>query len=852
MARLPGYENQRSVSTGSEFMRARAPRDATGAGAVNFAAAIAGVGGQMQRVDDQLDAKQRQAQERIDKLAAEAEVVRADSDGLKILQEEQQNIREDGAGFTANVMRRHTELWQERVKNIPEHLRPEKELSYVRSREALSRQAATVELQQRNQFTLKVSNEKATSLATGITSGVMDHATARADVDKFVDTLSLPPNRAMLLKRQMGMKVDEAHILRQIELNPDGVLRDLKNYQPGRPRSSNPNVNTTIEAAERHGIPTNIMLAIVEGESKFDHTVDMSKKINPATGRPYSSAYGLGQMIDANWKEVGLAKSADPAIQAEATARLLSKRISTLQSNNIEVTPENVWGAHFVGPGGFVALMRANPNASLRDVLLPLYGESKWRQATTGNGTLLQDNATVGETLARIKAFVDRNAAAVEKRITNDPARDPTSVVEVAGAQLGYMTAQDANRYIGKAQEAVSKIRDTELQMWTKQQMDDGLINPFTSADRRAVDKWAASSGINVAMNQGDPQAYGTAMAMIKTQKYLPRPLAEEAEFAITSPDRARRQLGYELLSQLEIDMPIGGLQRSGVTGEMAKRVQRVAALRTQMNMPLNQAVALVEREFTDDFAERVRRDKTRVDNTMASITAGHFEAHFNSATGLFGWGGTVYGSPAAKERMLAQFQERVRYHLNDGAEKDTAIASAKHEMSRAYGVDNTFGQKRLMHWPPSKVLPTGEDGTHRWVSDAVTTFVNTSLGANGYKFKVAPKDVFLIGTAETGRTAMAGQGVKYEVSYYDDKGRLQMLPGGFTVNPEEYRARVVQMKLLGEASMADAEGRPHGTANVADARRRQEEIERTQRETAERVIPTPAGAAMATPPPNY
>lgn len=852
MARLPGYESQRSVSTGSEFMRARPPRDFTGAAAVNLASSIAGIGAQMQRVDDQLDAKNRAAQERIDKLTAEAEVVRADSDGLKILQEEQQNIREDGAGFTTRVMQRHTELWQERAQNIPAHLRSEKELAYVRSREALSRQAATIELQQRNQFTVKVSNEKATSLATGIASGVIDHATARTDADTFVDTLRLPPNAAMLLKRQMGMKVDEAHVLRQIELNPDGVLRDLKNYQPGRQRSSNPNVNTVIEAAERHGIPTNIMLSVVKGESNFDHTVDMSKKINPATGRPYSSAYGLGQMIDANWKEVGLMKSADPAVQAEATARLLSKRIGTLQSNNIEVTPENVWGAHFVGPGGFVALMRANPNASLRDVLLPLYGESRWRQATTGNGALLQENATVGETLSRIKAYVDRNSAAVETMMSREASRNPASVVEVGGVKLGYMTAQDANRYIGKAQEAVARQRDAELQMWTKQQMDDGLVNPFTSADRKAVDKWAAASGINVAMNQGDPQAYGTAMALIKTQKYLPRPLAEEAEFAITSPDRARRQLGYELLSQLEIDMPIGGLQRSGVTGEMAKRVERVAALRTQMNMPLQQAVALVEREFTEDFADRVRRDKTRVDNTMATITAGQFENHFDSATGWFGLGGTKYGSPAAKERMLAQFQDRVRYHLNDGAEKETAIAAARKDMSLAYGIDNTFGQKRLMHWPPSKVLPTGEDGTHRWVADAVTSFVNTALSANGHKFKVAPQAVFLIGTAETGRTAMAGQGVKYEVSYYDDKGRLQMLPGGYTVNPEEYRARLIQMKLLGEASMADTEAHPHGTAHVAAARRRQEEIERTQRDTAEGFIPSPAGASMYTPPSTY
>lgn len=834
MARLPPYINERSIGTGAEFMRPRTTRDQTSTAVRGIGQQLASVSEALSRVDLQLENKARVDQERADRLDAENVITLTDTDARLKLRQAAENITESGRGFYDNYMKEYDATWQQRLNFIPERLRPEAQSKFMKQREAIAIQAADIEANQRQKFTGKVEGEKVQSLASNIVAGIVPHDMAKTEVETFVDSLQLPPNAAERTKRRMGMAVDEAHIKRQIQLNPEGTLRDLQQYSTAVPRSSNPNVSVAIEAAQRHGIPLNIMLPIIKGESNFDHNADMSKKINPATGRPYSSAYGLGQMIDANWKEVGIPKTADPALQAEAVARLLSKRIDVLNANGIEVTAQNVWGAHFVGPGAFVRLVRADPNTPLRDVLLPLYGTERYRQATTGNGTLLQDGATVGQTLAKIGGYVEKNSRAMEGELRYDPGKDPKSAVEVGGVKLGYMTGQDTSRYIAAAQEVVAQRTDENMKAWLKQQTDDGLLNPFTSSDRKSMDKYAATTGVHQGMNQGDPVAYGSAKAFLNQYKYLPKPYTEEAELAILSPDPKRRQLAYDLLGHVEVQQPMNGLAQSGVTPDIRKRVERYNALQTEMGMTATQARQHVEREFSPEFQDRVKKDADRIKQQVDKTSIKDLEAELmGDRTWGEWWNGPRYGNDAVKGRLLAAYQDRVRYHLTDTGDLTSARAQARADIKKSYGTDDTFGERRVMHWPPSKILPRGEDGTHKWVAEQVTGFVNTALEANNQKYKVQTKDVFLIGTPETARTVMAGQPVFYEVAYRDNKGVVRMLPGGYYVSPEEYKEKMIQSRLNPTAPPV---------ADVAAARQQQ------ARESAQ-FDPAPTGARRSTMP---
>lgn len=810
MARLPGYENTRTVETGSQFMRPRSTTDQTAKAVQGFGSSLSSIGASLQAEANKLDEKARLHAERTENLEFESSALVFETQERQRLQAAKENARESGAGFYDEFMKEHDPKWQAAVQGLEPGKRAAADARFLRIRQSIALEASGFEQQKRTQFVGKVSKEMNDSISLRIDAGHLDREGAAVEIDEFVNKLGLPPNSADAARRYMGMNADAARIEREIKLNAPGALRDLSRYAANARTSDNPHVQRNIEAANRHGIPLDIALPIIQGESTFDPTRDMSKKINPKTGKPYSSAYGYGQMLDSNWAEVGMTKSSDPDVQAEAVARLLRQRIDYLQRNGIETTLPNVWGAHFVGPGSYAALLRADPNAPLRDVLLPLYGNNKYAQATTGNGSLLQDGATVGQTLEKIRAYTEKNAASVAST-TKGTGSNLDAPVEVGGTKLAYMTAADIPKYLAKAQVVAAGQSEDAMKVALKQQVESGQLNTFNAGDRKAMDKHAASTGVVQAMNQGTPDGYGAAKAFLNQHSYLPKPYADEAEMALLSPDPVRRKLGYDLLAEVERKNPLGGLAFSGLQTDIRKRIERYNALQTEMGFSSDQARVAVEREFDPNFQDKVKRDADRVKNIVKRQSQSTVDSHFDALTGTYGFRTTEYGSDATKRQALAAFQSRVQFHLEDGAEEPTAVALAKAEMGRAYGVDTSFGAKRVMHWPPSRVLPAGPDGTHKWVAESVTDHVNRSLEANKLGFKVDQSKVFLIGTAETARTAMTGQGVKYEVMYVDNKGRRQALPGGYVVSPEAYRER-----QLNEARM------PAPKADVAAERAKQ------------------------------
>lgn len=70
---------------------------------------------------------------------------------------------------------------------------------------------------------------------------------------------------------------------------------------------------------------------------------------NPTAQNPQSSAYGLFQLLDGTWPSTGIAKTSNPALQAEAGLRYIQSRYGT---------PGNAWrfwqGAHWYDGGGYL------------------------------------------------------------------------------------------------------------------------------------------------------------------------------------------------------------------------------------------------------------------------------------------------------------------------------------------------------------------------------------------------------------------------------------------------------------------------------------------------------------------
>ena len=793
MTTLKPYDFGGTVGTGSEFMRVNRVGNPVGEAVSNLGNSIAGLGGKLLAVDEHLNEKSRRDAERLDKIMAENRYVVESTNARMKLKEMSENISDSGRDFTSGFAEWYDKTNADRMKDIPDSLRPEYEHKFLAERGRLIGQAADIEFGQRRQFVSKLVKEKGTFLSNSVSDGSMNPASAMKDADSFVNSLGLPPNADARMRRDLGLAVDSAAVKRSIELNPDQVVRDLGKYTQGKYQSDNPIVRLSIEAAQRNNVPTNVQLTIAKIESNFDSNAQ-------AKG---STAYGVGQMIDANWRETGIPKTADPALQNEALSRLIRKRMDMLQQNGVEPTTANVWGSHLVGPKGYLALLNADPSTPLRDVLLPLYGPTNYAAATRNKGSLLRDGATVGQTLAAITNRVESVEASLASDARVQSARNPSELVAVGGDQAKYLTAADASKLYGAAQDAVEKRFDAQMKALTKQKVDDGIFNPYDDDDRKDVDKWSMSTGVVGRMNQGDATAYGEARGFLDQNKYLPKPYAAQAKLDLLSKDPARREMAFDLLSRVKAANPLGGMENSGIGGDIKKRVERINALRVENGLSVQEAMRQVDREFDPTFSDKVKRDKTQIENIVQRYGASKLESAFGSNVGWWPFSSTEYGQDSAKREMVKAYQDRMRFHLNDGASTDTAAALATSDMKKAYGLSMSFGSPRMMHWPPEKLLPE-IDGNHKYVAQVTTDYVNAALEGNGFKFRVKPQDVGLLGTAETARAFMNGQPLHYEVWFTDDKGRRQMLPGGIKIDLADYKSRFDTERKVAQQPTAD------------------------------------------------
>jgi hypothetical protein len=138
------------------------------------------------------------------------------------------------------------------------------------------------------------------------------------------------------------------------------------------------------------------------------------------TGRnPRSSASGTGQFIDATWLAV-IKKHRPDLAQGKSDAEILELRAdknlgremigryaednnALLKKQGIEITPGRTYLAHFLGPAGAAAVIKAEPGKPVQDVLAAAVGADKARQMVQANPTIL-----LGKQTGTVVAWAER------------------------------------------------------------------------------------------------------------------------------------------------------------------------------------------------------------------------------------------------------------------------------------------------------------------------------------------------------------------------------------------------------------------------------------------------------------
>lgn len=122
------------------------------------------------------------------------------------------------------------------------------------------------------------------------------------------------------------------------------------------------NAKTIARKAQQAGIPPNVALTIahIETGGSFSHTAK----------NPTSTAHGLFQVLDKSWSNLGGGDRSNIDEQIRIGFKHMKQAESHIKKSiGRELQPHEHYLGHLLGPGGASAVLKADPNAKLIDVV---------------------------------------------------------------------------------------------------------------------------------------------------------------------------------------------------------------------------------------------------------------------------------------------------------------------------------------------------------------------------------------------------------------------------------------------------------------------------------------------------
>lgn len=187
---------------------------------------------------------------------------------------------------------------------------------------------------------------------------------------------------------------------------------------------------------------------------------------------PRSSAVGTGQFIDSTWLDVLkrnrpdlaagrsdaelLALRSDPKLGAQMTEAYRRENVTVLKRAGIvDPTPGEQYLAHFLGPAGATAAIKADPDRPIADVLTEAVGAKKAAAMIAANPTVLQ-----GKLTGSVRRWADGKMGGVASHGAGDEILPETTRLDLLMRAEGALAKHGVN---DRAMFA-ARVRDAEAE----------------------------------------------------------------------------------------------------------------------------------------------------------------------------------------------------------------------------------------------------------------------------------------------------------------------------------------------------------------------------------------------------
>ena len=347
--------------------------------------------------------------------------------------------------------------------------------------------------------------------------------------------------------------------------------------------------------------------------SVVDKIIGVESGGNANAKNPTSSASGLGQFIDSTWlatvrkyrPDIASGKSAneilalknDPVLGREMTKAYTQENAEYLTNRGVPLSAGNLYLAHFLGPGGAVRALKADPGASVASVM--------------GQDVVNANKFLAGKSIAELQSWADKKmggsgavTGGADTSILTDPAPEYAALsYEDRLGMFEKSLADERNRRKELSVEAQGQIETTianapaaiqntgsydgEVPSLDKFVLaygpDDGVkkfdaFNASMEVSQQAYDFRAMSTAdINQAVQDAVPVSSGNDAALQADKFRVLQGAAEATIKARNADPSAYTQQVFPSVAQ--------AWQQAGTTGDYQSAMSQTAAAQKQLGI---------------------------------------------------------------------------------------------------------------------------------------------------------------------------------------------------------------------------------------------------------------------------
>lgn len=586
--------------------------------------------------------------------------------------------------------------------------------------------------------------------------------------------------------------------------------------------------------------------AIADGLASDNYTakVRRAESGGKATAKnPLSSAYGPYQFTRGTWAEnvrelqsqggaewaKGLSEAqmqamrADPAAAEEVFRHFRQKNAATLANAGLPVTEGTEYLAHFLGAGGAVTLLSADPNAKAADVLakaIPGFSEANPTMADMTVGEMMNwanrkmtvkasDIAASQAALYQIEDEEVRAIASKELSRMYDMRRtmETESLLDyqtriVEGDNLTETEIRNDQSLSDAGQNQLIKElrtarKDQTLIAQTISDLNSGAaFNIYENDDRKRIDKtFEASLGGKPAMS---PEGQASAADITMRSGIMPETMFKSVRGAMTGNDPAAFAQAAEFTNQLLQRQP-NAMSAYGGREDVQSRLSDYAFY-SEFQSPEEAAARVLENNTPEAQAKRKNLSDAAKD-AAKGLKPGDITSFFADK----GFSATL-GNEGQQAGLMEDYDRLFRDAFVSTGDPELAKNRALTEMSRIYGPNMVTGDSRIMKYPPQSLYPADVNAPRgeefAWMTRQVVGEVTDLLGPEGFvggaltalarglaldptlEAGADPAGIRLVSDEITRRDVSSGKAPSYVLYYTDRDGATQMAPQRFFFDP--------------------------------------------------------------------